>query len=167
MEFAGRSRAAAMSLSKQIVCSPRASERIEAARAWIGSIAPGTEALVVAASHEAADDLLREFTVSRGATFGVHRLTLNRLIGVLAAEHMVNAGLAPAAGLAAEAVAARAVFRLKPTGRLGTPRYFWRSATGLRSTTLLTWRLLPAGKYPWLRSIRICAPPRARSRFNC
>src|SRR5712664_1597546 len=71
-----------------------------------------------AASHEAADDLLREFTVSRGASFGVHRLTLNRLIGVLAAEHMVNASLAPAAGLAAEAVAARAVFRLKPTGRL-------------------------------------------------
>src|SRR5260370_10780 len=96
-----------MSLSKQIVCSPRASERIAAARAWIGSLAPGTEALVVAASHEAADDLLREFTVSRGASFGVHRLTLNRLIGVLAAEHMVNAALAPAAGLAAEAVAAR------------------------------------------------------------
>jgi len=117
MEFAAGS-AAAMSLSKQIVCSPRASERITAARAWIGSIAPGTEALVVAASHEAADDLLRELTVSRGAIFGVHRLTLNRLIGVLAAEHMVNAGLAPAAGLAAEAVAARAVFRLKPTGRL-------------------------------------------------
>ncbi len=107
-----------MSPSKQIVCSPRASERIAAARAWIGSLAPGTEALVVAASHEAADDLLREFTVSRGASFGVHRLTLNRLIGVLAAEHMVNASLAPAAGLAAEAVAARAVFRLKPTGRL-------------------------------------------------
>src|SRR5260370_7857107 len=107
-----------MSLSKQIVCSPRASERLAAARAWIGSLAPGTEALVVAASHEAADDLLREFTVSRGASFGVHRLTLNRLIGVLAAEHMVNASLAPAAGLAAEAVAARAVFRLKPTGRL-------------------------------------------------
>jgi hypothetical protein len=107
-----------MSPSKQIVCSPRAAERIAAARGWIGSLAPGTEALVVAASHEAADDLLREFTVSRGASFGIHRLTLNRLIGVLASEHMVNAGLAPAAGLAAEAVAARAVFRLKPTSRL-------------------------------------------------
>ena len=49
---------------------------------------------------------------------GVHRLTLNRLVGLLAAEELADAGLAPADGLAAEAVAARAVFRLAPSGAL-------------------------------------------------
>ena len=49
---------------------------------------------------------------------GVHRLTLDRLVGLLAAEELADAGLAPADGLAAEAVAARAVFRLAPSGAL-------------------------------------------------
>src|ERR1700686_2428205 len=49
---------------------------------------------------------------------GMHRMTMIRLVGLLAAEHIADAGLAPADGLAAEAVAARAVFRLAPTNAL-------------------------------------------------
>ena len=73
---------------------------------------------MIASVKEAADDLVREFAASRGAMLGVHRMTLNRLAGLLAAEHLADAGLAPADGLAAEAVAARAVFRLAPTNAL-------------------------------------------------
>ena len=73
---------------------------------------------MIASVKEAADDLVRAFAVSRGAMLGVHRLTLNRLVGLLAAEELADAGLAPADGLAAEAVAARAVFRLAPSGAL-------------------------------------------------
>ncbi len=75
--------------------------------------------LVIAAAREAADDLVRALAESRGAVAGIHRLTLNRLVALLAADRMAEAGVAAAAGLAAEAIVARAVHRLSPTGALG------------------------------------------------
>ena len=107
-----------MPSSREIVISERASDRVAAARAWLEAQPAASEVLVIASVKEAADDLVRAFAVSRGAMLGVHRLTLNRLVGLLAAEELADAGLAPADGLAAEAVAARAVFRLTPSGAL-------------------------------------------------
>src|SRR5277367_1421482 len=107
-----------MPAAREIIISARAAERVAAARAWLESQPPATEILVIASVKEAADDLVRAFAVSRGAMLGMHRLTLNRLVGLLAAEELADAGLAPADGLAAEAVAARAVFRLTPSGAL-------------------------------------------------
>ncbi len=107
-----------MRAAREIIISERAVERIAAARAWLESQPAGCEILVIASVKEAADDLVRAFALSRGAMLGVHRLTLNRLVGLLAAEDLADAGLAPADGLAAEAVAARAVFRLVPSGAL-------------------------------------------------
>jgi ATP-dependent helicase/nuclease subunit B len=107
-----------MPQSREIVVSPRAAERIAAARAWLEALPAASEVLVIASVKEAADDLVRGFAVSRGAMLGVHRMTMNRLVGLLAAEHIATAGLAPADGLAAEAVAARAVFRLAPSNAL-------------------------------------------------
>ncbi len=106
-----------MPAAREIIVSERATERIAAARAWLES-QPVGEILVIASVKEAADDLVRAFALSRGAMLGVHRMTLNRLVGLLAAEDLAEAGLAPADGLAAEAVAARAVFRLVPSGAL-------------------------------------------------
>src|SRR5271168_4653820 len=107
-----------MPASREIITAERAAERIAAARTWLESQPPAGEILVVASVKEAADDLVRAFALSRGAMLGVHRLTLNRLVGLLAAEELAYAGLAPADGLAAGAVAARAVFRLAPSGAL-------------------------------------------------
>ena len=107
-----------MPASREIIISERAAERIAAARAWLESQPAAREILVIASVKEAGDDLVRAFAVSRGAMLGVHRLTLNRLVGLLAAEELADAGLAPADGLAVEAVAARAVFRLAPSGAL-------------------------------------------------
>ena len=102
----------------EIVSSPRASDRLRAARAFLEALPADGEALVVAPTREAADDLVREASRKRGALFGVHRLTLNRLAGMLAAERILEAQAAPAAGLAIEAVAARVVHRLKGGGAL-------------------------------------------------
>ncbi|HEY6418098.1 MAG TPA: PD-(D/E)XK nuclease family protein [Candidatus Binataceae bacterium] len=89
-----------------------------AARKWLEAIPAAAEVLVIAPVREAADDLVRELAAARGAVVGIHRVTLNRLVGLLAADWMAAEGLAPAAGLAAQAVAARAVYRLAPTGKL-------------------------------------------------
>src|ERR1700723_657737 len=107
-----------MPAARKIIITARAAERVAAARAWLESQPPATEVLVIASVKEAADDLVRAFAVARGAMLGVPRLTLGRLVGLLAAEELADAGLAPADGLAAEAVAARAVFRLTPSGAL-------------------------------------------------
>ncbi|MBF6560760.1 MAG: PD-(D/E)XK nuclease family protein [Candidatus Binataceae bacterium] len=101
-----------------IVYSARAGERLRAAREFLGALAADAEAIVIAASADAANDLVRTLGAARGALFGLHRLTLPRLAGLLAAERIAAAGLAPAAALAAEAIAARAVYRLRPSGRL-------------------------------------------------
>src|SRR5271163_224309 len=107
-----------MPAAREIIISARAAERVAAARAWLESQPSASEVLVIASVKEAADDLVRAFAVARGAMLGVHRLTLDRLVGLLAAEDLADAGLAPADGLAAQAVAARAVFRLGPSGAL-------------------------------------------------
>jgi ATP-dependent helicase/nuclease subunit B len=107
-----------MASAHEVICSPRADFRLEKARAWLDVNADGREILVVAPSLEAADDLIRETAASRGALFAIHRLTLNRLAGLLAAENLARFGKVPASGLSAEAVAARALFRLKDSERL-------------------------------------------------
>ena len=73
---------------------------------------------MLAARQPAADDLVRALSARR-ALFGVHRMTPTRLLGVLCAERLFRDGLAPAAGLGAEAVAARAIYKLAAAGALG------------------------------------------------
>ncbi len=144
-----------MAASREIIISERAADRIAAARAWLEAQPSAGEVLVIASVKEAADDLVRAFAVSRGAMLGVHRLTLNRLVGLLAAGELAEAGLAPAEGLAAEAVAARAVFRLAPSGALkhfesvlnrpGFSRAFARTLTELRSNDIAVDKLRALG----------------------
>ncbi|HVN64818.1 MAG TPA: hypothetical protein VMT58_09290, partial [Candidatus Binataceae bacterium] len=107
-----------MADSRKIIVSADANARVAAARAWLESLAPASEALVIAHVREAADEIVRATAAKRGALAGVHRLTLNRLAALLASDRNAGDGLAPAAGLAAEAVAARAVFRLTASGAL-------------------------------------------------
>ena len=104
--------------SRKIIVAPRAAERIEAARGWLRALRSDAEALVIAPSREAADDLVRALAAGGGALFGLHRLTLNRLAGLLAQPELLEAGLAPAGALAVEAIAARVVNRLSETGAL-------------------------------------------------
>jgi ATP-dependent helicase/nuclease subunit B len=115
-----------MSSSREIIRSPRAADRIAAAREWLEALPPNGEALVVAANWDAADDLVRAVAMRRGALSGIHRLTFNRLLGLLAADSLAETGIVPAAGLAAEAVVARTVFRLAGEKRMG---YFEPIAT--------------------------------------
>jgi ATP-dependent helicase/nuclease subunit B len=101
-----------------IVCSPRAADRLEAALRWLQELEPSAEVMVLAARQPAADDLVRGLTAQR-ALFGVNRMTPVRLLGALCAERLFRDGLVPAAGLGAEAVAARAIYKVAAEGALG------------------------------------------------
>ncbi|MDP7693419.1 MAG: hypothetical protein QGG89_16400, partial [Vicinamibacterales bacterium] len=90
--------------------SAAAAARLAAAHRFLDSLPPATEALLVGASRDAADDFARELTARRGASFGLHRFGLGQLAGRIASTQLARRGLAPATRLGAEAVAARAAF---------------------------------------------------------
>jgi RecB family exonuclease len=98
--------------------SAGAGERLEAARAFLASFAAATELLVIGASREAADDLCRDLTRTRGTTFGLHRFTLGQYASRVAGPSLAEQGLALCTPLGAEAVAARAAFEAKRRGAL-------------------------------------------------
>jgi ATP-dependent helicase/nuclease subunit B len=102
----------------RVVESPSAAVRVEAARVFIASLSPTSGALVVGASREAADDLVRRATSASGATFGLHRASLTQLAARLAAADLARAGSAPTSALGSEALAARVTFEALGAGAL-------------------------------------------------
>ena len=106
-----------MNAPRTIIRSPRALDRIEATRQWLETLSPAAECLILGASRAAADDLAR--SLSPQASFGIHRLTLNRLTGIICAERLARESLQPVEGFAVEAVVARALFALRSSGALG------------------------------------------------
>ena len=94
----------------RLVTSASAAERLDAATEFLAATAAGTEVLVVGASRDAVDDLIRGLSARHSATFGLHRFTLTQLAARLAASALAERGLATCTRLAAEAVAARATF---------------------------------------------------------
>ena len=102
-----------------VVRACASSLRLERAAAWLAGRAASEEVLVVAATHDAASDLLRHAATSRGAAFGWHRATLARLAAQLATPALVERRLAPLGALAAEALSTRVLHALRARGALG------------------------------------------------
>lgn len=103
-----------------------ASERLAAAGRFLTSAIAGGELLVIGSSREAVDDLAHDLTRTRGATFGLHRMSLRQLALQLAIGSLTDRSLSPTTPLGIEAVAARAVFE---TDRTDSLPYF-RSVSG-------------------------------------
>jgi CRISPR/Cas system-associated exonuclease Cas4 (RecB family) len=111
----------------RVVLSSSAAVRLDAARRFILDASPGssgtpgnndTEFLIVAASRAAADDFARGVARARGATFGMHRLSLTQLAARLAAPLLARDRLSPTTPLGVQAVAARALFDASRAGAL-------------------------------------------------
>ena len=100
--------------------SPSSHNRLRAALDFIREHAGKAEILVLGATREAADDLVRELTLSRRATFGIQRASPLQLAARLAVPAMTERGLAPATGLAVQAVATRAAFEVHARRELRT-----------------------------------------------
>jgi ATP-dependent helicase/nuclease subunit B len=105
----------------RVVTSTSAAARLATARAFLEQRPPDREAVIVAASRGAADDLARTIASDRGATFGLTRFSFTELAArAAAAAAAADEGLrrAPGTQAGAEAVAARAVFDATAAGEL-------------------------------------------------
>ncbi|HYY53598.1 MAG TPA: PD-(D/E)XK nuclease family protein [Myxococcales bacterium] len=102
---------------RELVTSAAASARLDLARDWLCERGPAARALVVAATQEAAAEVVRAAAAACGAAFGWQRFTLGRLAAVVAADAMAARGLSPLSPLGVEAMCARVVHQLR--GRLG------------------------------------------------
>lgn len=111
----------------RLLVTPDAASRVAAARGWLAALPPDAEALVIGATWEAADDLVRDVVADGGARFGLVRFTLDRLAARLAARTLAEAGRTPTTPLSLVAVVARAVHLLLAEGRL---EYFEPVARG-------------------------------------
>jgi ATP-dependent helicase/nuclease subunit B len=96
-----------------------AQARIDRAATWLRERGPAEEVLILAGTPDAGSDLVRAVAAERGGAFGWHRATLGRLAALLATPALVEQHLVPVGRLGAEAVAARVVFALRGSERLG------------------------------------------------
>ncbi|HEY5657271.1 MAG TPA: PD-(D/E)XK nuclease family protein [Myxococcota bacterium] len=110
-------------MATRLVTSASAQQRLRCAREWLAARAPAEEVLIVAASYDAANELLREAAFERGAAFGWHRSTPARLAAALAAEALVAQDAVPLGRLGAQAAVARILHERRREGRGGRLEY--------------------------------------------
>ena len=105
--------------SRSLFQHPSAAERLKAARDWLLALPKEEEVVVVAPTHEAGQELLRQVALIQSAGFGWHRITVSRLANELAAYDLAAEEKVPIGTLACEAVVARVVHGLSESGKLG------------------------------------------------
>ncbi len=138
-------------MTHRLVRSPRARPRLLAAAKWLTERGTGARVLVVGAQRDAARDVVRLVASRAGASFGWTPTTLDALARELAGPALAAAGLAPAPGVAVEAVCARVVAEASAGGTLGRfepvaetpglPRALARTLGELRLADMPTSRL--------------------------
>jgi RecB family exonuclease len=111
----------------RLLVTPDARSRLAAAHAWLAALPADGEALVLGATWEAADDLVRDVVAGGTARFGIVRMTLDRLAARLGTRALIADGRTPTTPLSLTAVVARAVHLLLAEGRL---EYFEPVARG-------------------------------------
>jgi len=100
----------------QIVCSPSAAVRLDAALGWVASWLNKSEILVIGSTRTAADEFARH--ISGPGSLGLHCLSLTQVASELALLQSAKLGLAPLSRLGEEAVAARITHRLHSAHKL-------------------------------------------------
>jgi RecB family exonuclease len=106
----------AMSPLRRLVTGLSARHRLQICEEFLAGTA-GQEVLVVAPARMAADELVRGSVKLRNS-FGVHRYALGALAVEIASPHLAARGKAVAAGVASDALAARAVQTCRNESRL-------------------------------------------------
>src|SRR5262245_23855600 len=94
--------------TRRIVTALAARERIGACEGFLQATA-GQEILIVAPTRMAADEMARNFCLGRTGSFGMHRFSLGALAVEIASPRLAASGKSVLAGVAVDALAARAV----------------------------------------------------------
>src|SRR5262245_12898293 len=102
---------------KELVTAFDVHSRLEAATEFIQR-SPNQELLVIAATRAAADELVRQVCAEAGTIFGIHRFTLLQLAMQAATPRLVGSGKTVLAGVAVDALAARAVYECRRQNKL-------------------------------------------------
>ena len=77
------------------------------------------ELLVVGATVDAANELVRQVASRSGAAFGWHRISLAQLVSIVAARELAHRGVVPLTKVGTDAIATRLIHRLRDEGKLG------------------------------------------------
>ncbi len=93
----------------KVLVSSAALDRRFAAAQFLFQFARSAQILVVGATRAAADDFVRQYAESQGATFGLHRFSLAQLAARFSALQLAANGQVPCSGLGIEATVVRAV----------------------------------------------------------
>ena len=100
---------------------------MDRACAWLETRASDDELVLVGATVDAVNDLARQVATRRGAAFGWHRISLSRLVSIVAAEELARRGVVPLTRIGTDAITTRLIHRLTIDRKLG--RYATVSAT--------------------------------------
>src|SRR5215471_12073099 len=127
---------------KKLVTAFETGSRLAEAIEFLGPFRD-QEVLVIAGTRAAADELVREICNRAGSLFGVRRYTLLQLAVEAATERLVDAGKTMLAGVAVDALAARAVYECRRQEKLDwfeavarTPGFFRALASTLSELRL-------------------------------
>src|ERR1700747_1377528 len=89
------------------------------AKTWLTGRPQTEEVLVVGATLDAANELVRQVVQDKGAAFGWHRLSFSQLAATIAGPLLAERGLVSLSRVGTEAIVARLVHRLRIEGKLG------------------------------------------------
>ena len=91
-----------------VITSLAARDRLKSCEDFLDA-QTGQEVLIVSATRMAADELARSFSLKAGGAFGIHRFSPGALAVDIASERLAVSGKSVLAGVAVDALAARAV----------------------------------------------------------
>src|SRR5271165_2821985 len=94
----------------RLLASHSAAERIATATEFVRSFPTATELVLIGASRDSVDDLVRDLARSARATLGLHRFSLTQFAARLATLRLAEGGLTPNSAIGSEALAARASY---------------------------------------------------------
>lgn len=95
-------------IAPRLITSLASYHRITACDDFLEAVS-GQEVVVISATRLAADELARAFCLRHGSAVGIHRFSLGALAVEIASPRLADSGKAVLAGVAVDALAARAV----------------------------------------------------------
>src|SRR5262245_27652437 len=94
--------------TRRVVTALAGRDQLKAGEEFLQANA-GQEVLIVSATRTAADELARSFCVKTGGDLGIHRFSTGPLAVEIASQQLALTGKSILAGVAVDALAARAV----------------------------------------------------------